>query len=88
MKVSELLATPARWTQGTMARNDRGQPVYPDSKSAVCWCLVGAVAKCYTSHSDHIRVMGKLKEHMSVVSIYNDTHTFEEVKSLVLELDI
>jgi hypothetical protein len=31
------------WTRGAFARNDRRRPVTYDSKTAVCWCLLGAI---------------------------------------------
>jgi len=44
-KVRELLSDPARWTQGTAARNVEGRHVTSTDPNATCWCLMGAVWK-------------------------------------------
>ncbi len=31
------------WTQGTMARDELGRGVVPQSRNAVCWCLLGGM---------------------------------------------
>lgn len=41
----ELLADPARWCKGTLARAADGTPVDPGNPSATCWCVVGAIHK-------------------------------------------
>jgi hypothetical protein len=35
-----------RWTQGSTAKDDLGEPIGSHSKHAVCWCLEGAVIRC------------------------------------------
>jgi hypothetical protein len=39
-----IIADPAKWTQGTHARDASGNPVRIDSKSATCFCADGALA--------------------------------------------
>jgi len=39
----ELLAEPARWTKGQNARTASGRPVFPEHKTATCWCSAGAI---------------------------------------------
>lgn len=43
--VRDLLADPARFTTGTLARDARGWPVSPTQYLACRWCLVGAIRK-------------------------------------------
>ena len=40
---ADLLASPHRWTQGARARNARGHPVGPADRTAVRYCLLGAL---------------------------------------------
>ena len=43
--VDEQLATEEHWTQNVPARNTQGNSVIAEARSAVCWCLTGAVDK-------------------------------------------
>lgn len=47
MKVHELLSSPDNWTQGSFARDKNGKPVSFQSHEATCWCLIGALGRCY-----------------------------------------
>lgn len=47
MKVRELLSDERRWTTGAHARDSAGQVVCYTSLDAVCFCLAGAVRRCY-----------------------------------------
>lgn len=42
---SELLADPAKWTQGTLARDASGKSVSIEDPRAVCFCSLGAIGK-------------------------------------------
>lgn len=42
----ELIADPSRWTQKAHARDEQGRNVKPRDPRAVCWCGIGALAKC------------------------------------------
>lgn len=35
----------AGWTQGVAARDHEGQPVAPQSSTAVCFCVLGAISR-------------------------------------------
>lgn len=50
--VRSLLADPARWTKGAMAKDASGENVSPHSPKATCWCLVGAVYKVRDDNPD------------------------------------
>lgn len=47
MKAYELLDSPEKWTKKAIARNNIGERVYPHDLDATCWCLRGAIEKCY-----------------------------------------
>jgi hypothetical protein len=42
----DLLSVPGQWTTGESARDKHGNPTFTHSSDAVCWCLIGALAKC------------------------------------------
>lgn len=45
--IQKLFSDKTRWTTKSTARNNRGTPVYADQKSAVCFCLLGAIYHVY-----------------------------------------
>lgn len=47
MNAKELLSDPTRWTRKTRARRHDDSKTDSQSPEATCWCLVGAVEKCY-----------------------------------------
>ena len=93
MTVQELLSTPNRWTQGTLARASDGRKVSPEHPEAVAWCLVGAVLRCY-GH-DGLRcgdIIQKLTSMIPEESIphWNDSRgrTWDEVIELARRVNI
>lgn len=97
MKAWELLDGPEKWTQGEGARDENGVPVYYNAKNAVCWCLMGALAKCYGSLTpDWYAAVDKVNDaltqkHKNILVIkWNDdpNRTWQEVHDLLKELDI
>lgn len=91
MTVLELLSDPKRWTKRVTARDKDGNPTpsgYPD---AVCWCLVGAILKCYPDRIGEI--VNKVnqvilsKGHRNLVN-FNDTATHEDVLEVAREANI
>lgn len=103
MKIRQLLSSPKKWTQEYYSYDKDGNRCEPNSKEAVCWCLGGAVLRCYSHKNITQRekiivklqkvLNGKLdrvKEHGNPISGWNDFpgRKFEEVKALVDELDI
>ena len=87
MKVKEFLSGPEVWTQGVIARDKNNKPVFINHPGAVKWCLVGAICKCYDCRNDKL-IISLLYDKVGLVGNFNDTHTFEEVKALVEEMDI
>lgn len=47
MKIHELLANAAAWTQCATARDGAGNPVAASHPEARCWCIFGAALHCY-----------------------------------------
>jgi hypothetical protein len=92
MKVRELLCDESKWTQYANARDGYGLQTSADSPDAVCWCLSGAIDKCYgdcygNNHRIWILVLDNLPSAYGI-GYWNDTHSYEDVKKLVDELDI
>ncbi len=61
-RVSRLLSDRTKWTQRADARNVNLFPVQWSDQDAVCWCLSGAVAKCYGPNERHL-----VSEHLQSV---------------------
>lgn len=40
-----VIADPAHWTRGVMARDSRGLSVLPNEPEAFCFCMLGALRK-------------------------------------------
>lgn len=98
MKISELFSEPSRWTQHTYARDAEALRCSADSDSAVCWCLTGALCKCYGNDDTDRRLEAERKIRRALIDRgeaayiveWNDRsfRTFEEVKSLVEQADV
>lgn len=95
MKVHELLADPSRWTKGSYACDKNGKDTFFDSEKAVCFCLAGAVNKCYSDRKDRIRVFHDITETVkkngfSCIEAFNDSDrtTHQDVLELAKKLDI
>lgn len=89
MKVRELFSDESKWTQGADARNALGEKVMAEAEDAVCWCLFGAVQKCY-GFGNRVPILVGIEQDLKVLSLgpWNDSVTFEVVKALVVRLDI
>lgn len=89
MKIQELLTDSTKWTQGEMSLAADGRIISSSSDEAVCWCLLGAMIKCY---SKPLEVMVKVKEYLEVDNLagWNDspTRTFDDIRKLVTNLDL
>lgn len=87
MKLHELLTDESKWTQHVLARDIEGVPTPCMGEYAVCWCLYGAIRVCYPEDFPLInlriaRVIG------TAVGPWNDSHSFAEVRQLILDLDL
>lgn len=101
MKVYELLSDESKWAQYALAKTKEGSTCDPLSREAVCWCLRGAVIKCYGMYnyeegSSSVRVLEKIATELTRMNVTtwisawqdNKTRTFAEVRDLTLRLDI
>ena len=89
MKAYELLADAKNWTRGTNARDAQGNEVSSLSEDAVCWCIYGAVTKCYINEGTTIPLKEiSLNVPKGLVSMFNDSHAHEEVVALLKSLDV
>lgn len=100
MKAHELLAKPEHWTKGHMARLAYLTPVNVGHPQAVCFCAIGALARCYNGGtvegvSRYVRVRSELRERVrqlgfSGIIDWDDdgVRTHEEVLAVLKELDI
>jgi hypothetical protein len=96
MKMKELLSNEKRWTQGAYARDEMGTVVTPESASAVSFCLLGAVRRCYGGSSGGMtKAWARLKAELGghdhgFTVIWNDLpgRTFGEVKALLKKLNM
>ncbi len=93
MKVKELLNSPDKWIQGSFGQNAQGESVGSLGDDVVCWCLAGAVNKCYYENATSgqwSEIMGKIQNEVGNVVKYNDDprRTFEDIRALIEKLDI
>jgi hypothetical protein len=84
-----LLADETKWTTETLARSEAGVSVPVEAPLACRWCLVGAYAKVKGVRTGV--EIGKCAMNLGVllgleglsVGIWNDSHTFADVKELL-----
>lgn len=91
MTLQELFSDSSKWTQQTYARDITGRPVTINDIDAVCFCLMGAIYKCYPSTEEKAKVIQKLEsKRLLNITFWNDARErkFEEVQQLVKELNI
>lgn len=96
MKIQELLSDESKWTKGEMARNIDGDQVGYDNPTAVCWCLLGAINKCYPYEKRETirqKIFNFINDSLLCekgITGFNDSPkiTFSDVKNLITELDI
>lgn len=90
MKIKELFTNETKWTQGAFSRTKNGRLSFANNPNAACFCLSGAVFKCYEA-KDHGTIEEKIRKEIGTnIVTWNDApnRTFEEVKALVEKLDI
>lgn len=97
MTVAELLTGPEKWTQEEGARDANGVKCHFNDPAAACWCLLSAIYHCYPAtkaREIEMRLIEKLfgpftetnkRRTGDCLSVWNDTHTFAEVRRLVVK---
>jgi len=90
MKIQDLLTDESKWTTGSYARDAKGKSVMEESLVAVCWCLVGAIRKCYNDLGEELKIKKKIRARLkkTYIAEWSDSATFKEVRNLIEELDI
>ncbi len=90
MTVAELLEKPEAWTQGASAKNSDGMRTGVSAESAVCWCVLGAIWKCYVYDSLSEKMRDKLAELVGDIVKFNDApgRTHAEVLEAVRKAGI
>ena len=95
MKIYELLSKRNAWTQNNYAKNTKRRPVMPNDPDACCWCILGALSKCYPDIEENKRVADRLYNHPTIrkakgLVAWNDSPSRRKSHILALckELDI
>ena len=85
--VRDLLSDPTRWTQGTFARDARGEPSH-DWNTESCWCLAGAIYRVAISDDYGMRAEEFVSNVTGVANIrlFND-HPNTTHESVLAVLD-
>lgn len=91
MKVKDLLTNETKWTTDYAARNMIGNEVSYKDPSACCWCMIGAIQRCY-GPSVAEDIMIKVRTHLGTrfITHWNDDpiRSFQDVRNLVETLNI
>ena len=88
--VLDLLRDPAHWAKGCYAYNSDGESVAPESEQAVCWCLIGAIKKCYPENiANQVDKLDALLETIAIVP-FNDapSTTHDQIVALLEKAQI
>jgi hypothetical protein len=65
----KLLSDPSKWTKETLARDIHGKPVLPCEKTAVSWCVNGALMKVYGL--DHTKTLRWATHHARAEKVFD-----------------
>lgn len=93
MNIKEILIAarakierPENWTKGVFARDPQGRDVAPTSKTAVCWCTIGAITATGVGYDDEALASNYLRReidtHDKSIWKFNDTSTHAEVLAM------
>lgn len=96
MKVKDLLKDPSAWTRGRLAQDRDGKIVSPFDPSACCFCLLGAMFRCYPEDGEKDAAFAKLKQAItehgyrfsSVVGFNDRVATHAEILTVLETADI
>jgi hypothetical protein len=95
MKIKELLSTPDRWTQGWFAKIG-DFPTNVDNPEATCFCLLGALSRCYEERAEPImkiraaihELFPEYQKYNTPISLFNDRQTYEDIMKVVNHADV
>jgi hypothetical protein len=91
MKAYELLDNEDKWIQGNFATDINGFSVSPTDDNACCWCVVGALMKCYgEGWREKVDLLYNNKLIPSVRSItnWNDSSYYHVIYEALKKLDL
>lgn len=93
MKAYELLDSPEKWCQKFYALTADGEDAFGWNEGTCKWCMLGAIQHCYSSHDRQeavIRLYATLNKKYGTNDPigFNDTHTFEEVRQVLIDADV
>ena len=96
MKAFELLDDPSKLIKDAYAKDARGYHCNIDENFATCWCVIGAISKCYTDRKEYIDAIYKLEKYINAdyacqtVSIigWNYDNDYTTVVNTLKKLDI
>ena len=75
----DLFDAPEKWTKGVMARDKDGRDTFPSGIDAVCWCLIGGMAKIVGNADHRYYMMGdalhSLVPHIQLTKFNDDPAT-------------
>ena len=96
--LQELFVNECYWAKGNYAKNKNGANVGLFDESGSCWCLLGAIHKCYNRRGEEIvaEIIAKIKIHLKgmgfvgSISSFNDSPEtkFEDILKIVQELGV
>ena len=76
MTLKELFTDEQKWTREWYAKDEQGRDVHGTYASAVCYCLVGGLIKCYGV--DYEEPLSKIKIAIAAHPKYNPAkHTYD-----------
>jgi hypothetical protein len=78
----DLISDPARWTQGTYARNEIGARTRDFEDASVSFSALGALRRVHMPPSAVALLVKQLPEGIENIDAFNDTHTHAEVIAL------
>lgn len=95
MKIVELLDSPEKWTQNATARTVDGFCVMYDAATAVRFCIIGAMYRCYEyphRYTVNKKIDACLQQRGITVGIVHwqnaPERTFEEITEILKEADV
>jgi hypothetical protein len=91
MKAYELLSDRSKWTQNYAARDKDNKNVSPHDSSAVKFCLIGALRKCYNDGWEYTEARNKVHDAANrplSLSTLNDTSDYNYIWNLLRSVDV
>jgi hypothetical protein len=78
IQARKILTDEKNWTIGTFARDSKGEKVSAYDKTAVCWCLEGAIHKAIEHRTFDCEIWDALKQHLATNYGYSSLAGFND----------